>query len=327
LIAAFRAVRAGELDDDGFNRLLIAAELSMRRSRCCVPAAAICCRRASRSASYMERVLAAHAHTARALCLLFEQRLTPGVARSASAHPLLEQRIRRAIEALISPDEDRILRAFLAVIRSTLRTNYFRRDAAGPATSVAVAEARSEPHPGSLPRPLPGVRDLRAQPAVRGLAPAHGSIARGGIRWSERPEDFRTEILGLMKAQHVKNTVIVPVGAKGGFVARRLARARRASCSSAKSSSAIESFIRALLDLTDNIVGGRVVPPAQVRRLDGDDPYLVVAADKGTATSPTSPTRSPPNMASGSATPLPRAARAATTTRKWASRRVAPGNA
>ncbi|MFI4895061.1 MAG: NAD-glutamate dehydrogenase [Steroidobacterales bacterium] len=285
LIAAFRAVRAGELDDDGFNRLLIACELGMRQ----VTVLRTCCRYLLQtgipfSQSYMERVLASHAQTARALCLLFEQRLTPAASRAVQLRAtLLEKRVRRAIEAVVSPDEDRILRAFLAVIRSTLRTNYFRRDAAGLPRPWLSLKLDPRQIPG-LPAPRPAFEIFVHSPRFEGVHLRKGQIARGGIRWSERPEDFRTEILGLMKAQHVKNTVIVPVGAKGGFVARRLAPRAPRELQQREVIECYQSFIRGLLDLTDNIVEGRITAPSQVRRLDGDDPYLVVAADKGTAT-------------------------------------------
>jgi glutamate dehydrogenase len=284
VLAAFRAVRAGKLDDDGFNRLLIGAELSVRQ----VTLLRSCCRYLLQtgipfSQTYMERVLATHAHSARALCLLFEQRLAPVLTRGARARiGVLERSLARAIEALISPDEDRILRAFLAVIRSTLRTNYFQRDSAGrprPWLALKLDPSRIP----ALPRPCPAFEIFVHSARLEAVHLRMGAIARGGIRWSERPEDFRTEILGLLKAQHVKNTLIVPVGAKGGFIARRLASGAPRELQQREIIECYESYIRALLGLTDNIVGARVVPPAQVQRLDGDDPYLVVAADKGTA--------------------------------------------
>jgi glutamate dehydrogenase len=284
VLAAFRAVRAGELDDDGFNRLLIAAALSVPQ----VTLLRTCCRYLLQtgipfSLSYMARVLAVHARSARALCLLFEQRLAPVIARSARQRiRLLEQSIGRAIEAVDSPDEDRILRAFLAVIRSSLRTNYFQRDAAGRPRPWLALKLDPTHIPG-LPRPCPMFEIFVHGARLEGLHLRMGPIARGGIRWSERPEDFRTEILGLLKAQQVKNTLIVPVGAKGGFIARRLGPRTAREQQQREVIECYESYIRALLELTDNIVGARVVPPAQVRRLDGDDPYLVVAADKGTA--------------------------------------------
>ena len=284
LIAAFRAVRAGELDDDGFNRLLIASELGLRQ----VMVLRACCRYLLQtgipfSQSYMERVLASHARTARTLCLLFEHRLAPVASRATKLRAaLLEKRVRRAIEAVVSPDEDRILRAFLAVIRATLRTNYFRRDTGAARPWLALKLDPSQ-IPG-LPQPRPAFEIFVHSPRFEGVHLRKGAIARGGIRWSERPEDFRTEVLGLMKAQHVKNTVIVPVGAKGGFVARRLPVRAPRELQQREIIECYSSFMRALLDLTDNIVGRRVTPPPDLRRLDGDDPYLVVAADKGTAT-------------------------------------------
>jgi glutamate dehydrogenase len=285
LIGAFRAVRAGELDDDGFNRLLIAAELSVRQ----VTVLRACCRYLLQtgipfSQSYMERVLGDHWSTARELCELFEQRLRPRQQKETQARAgLLEQRVRRAIVAVASPDEDRILRAFLAVVLATLRTNYFCRDTDGRPRPWLSLKFDPNKIPG-LPAPRPAFEIFVHSPRVEGVHLRKGAIARGGIRWSERPEDFRTEILGLMKAQHVKNTLIVPVGAKGGFIARRLPPRAPRDVQQREVVECYRSFIRGLLDVTDNIVNGRVVAPADVRRLDDDDPYLVVAADKGTAT-------------------------------------------
>jgi glutamate dehydrogenase len=285
LIAAFRAVRAGELDDDGFNRLLIGASLTVRQ----VTVLRACCRYLLQtgipfSQSYMERVLGEHTATASELVQLFEQRHAPRAARVQRLRAAkLEQRIRRAIEAVESPDEDRILRAFLAVVLATLRTNYFRRDDHGAARAWLSLKLDPARIPG-LPAPRPAFEVFVHGPRVEGVHLRQGPIARGGIRWSERPEDFRTEILGLMKAQHVKNTLIVPVGAKGGFVARRLPPRSSRELQQREVVECYRCFIRGLLDVTDNIVAGRVVPPADVQRLDGDDPYLVVAADKGTAT-------------------------------------------
>ncbi len=285
LIRALRAIRAGEIDDDGFNRLLVSARLTVRQ----VLVLRACCRYLLQtgipfSQSYMERVLAAHPGTARALCELFEQRLgTRGGRGAARRAALLERRLARAIEGVVNPDEDRILRAFLATVLATVRTNCFRTDAAGAAPAVLAMKLEPAHIPG-LPLPRPAFEIFVHSPRVEGVHLRAGAIARGGIRWSERPEDFRTEILGLMKAQHVKNTLIVPVGAKGGFVARRLPPRAAADQRQREIVACYEAFIRGLLDLTDNIIAGRVVPPAAVRRLDGDDPYLVVAADKGTAT-------------------------------------------
>ncbi len=285
LIGAYRAVRAGQLEDDGFNRLLIAAELSAHQ----VMVLRTCCRYLLQigitfSQSYMERVLSAHAATARELVELFEQRLalTPTGTTAQRAREL-EQRVRRAIGAVTSADEDRILRAFLAVVLATLRTNYFLRDATGRIPAELSIKLDPGRIPG-MPPPRPAYEIFVHGPRLEAAHLRKGPIARGGIRWSERPEDFRTEILGLMKAQHVKNTLIVPVGAKGGFVARRLPPRGARELVQREVVDCYRAFIGALLDLTDNIVQGRVTAPRQLHRLDGDDPYLVVAADKGTAT-------------------------------------------
>ena len=284
LIGAFRAVRAGELDDDGFNRLLISAQLRARE----VMVLRTCCRYLLQtgialSQSYMERVLAEHPTTARELVRLFEQRLAPATSSAALMRAsLLERRVRHAIGALASADEDRILRSFLTVILAAVRTNYFVRDLHGVPRPWLALKLDCSRIPG-LPQPRPRYEIFMHSPRVEAVHLRQGLIARGGIRWSERPEDFRTEVLGLMKAQHVKNTLIVPVGAKGGFVARRLGVRAARELQQQEIVQCYGDFMRALLDLTDNIVHGRIVAPPLVRRLDGDDPYLVVAADKGTA--------------------------------------------
>ncbi|MFI4913815.1 MAG: NAD-glutamate dehydrogenase [Steroidobacterales bacterium] len=287
IIAALRAVRAGDIDDDGFNRLVIAAGLAARE----VSVLRACCRYLLQtgipfSQSYMERVLANHPQLARGFWQLFERRLAPtGRARPpvrTAAAAAIETRIRRTLEAVRRPDDDRILRAFLAVVRSVLRTNFFRVDAAGVGPAALALKLDPRAIPG-MPNPKPAFEIFVHSPRVEGTHLRKGPIARGGIRWSERPEDFRTEILGLMKAQNVKNTLIVPVGAKGGFVARRLRADASRETQEREVAAVYQIFIRCLLDVTDNIVANKVVPPAAVTRLDGDDPYLVVAADKGTA--------------------------------------------
>ena len=167
-------------------------------------------------------------------------------------------------------------------MQATLRTNFYQLDAAGRPKSYVSFKFDPSKIP-DLPLPRPKFEIFVYSPRVEGVHLRMGYVARGGIRWSDRREDFRTEILGLMKAQNVKNTLIVPVGAKGGFVPKRLPAGTREEMQ-AEVVSCYQTFIRGLLDLTDNIVSGRVVPPPQVVRRDGDDAYLVVAADKGTAT-------------------------------------------
>ncbi len=168
---------------------------------------------------------------------------------------------------------------FVAVLRAVQRTNAFAADR--PALAFKIAPARA----GLLPEPRPAYEIFVYSPRVQGVHLRFGPVARGGLRWSDRAEDFRTEVLGLVKAQMVKNTVIVPVGAKGGFVPQHLPdpRVDRAAWL-AEGIACYEIFIASLLSVTDNMVDGAVVPPPDVVRHDGDDTYLVVAADKGTAT-------------------------------------------
>ncbi len=279
---AYTAVLAGELDSDGFHRLIVSAGLTVPQTR----VLRACCRYLLQtglpfSQAYMERVLHTHPHIARDLWRLFERRLDPSATerRALRDAVAIERRLHHAISEVRNPDDDRILRSFLAVILATLRTNYFRSQGAGRPLAFKL-QPRAIP---GLPEPRPDFEIFVHGTRVEGVHMRRGLIARGGIRWSERPEDFRTEVLGLMKAQHVKNTLIVPVGAKGGFVARRLRPGAPPEERAREVLECYQSYIRCLLEITDNIVDGAVVPPPQVRSRDGHDPYLVVAADKGTA--------------------------------------------
>ena len=166
---------------------------------------------------------------------------------------------------------------------ATTRTNFWRRDAQGRPRSFVSFKFDPSKVPG-LPDPRPMFEIFVYSPRFEGVHMRGGRVARGGLRWSDRPEDFRTEILGLVKAQMVKNVVIVPVGSKGGFVLKRAPSAADRDAYMKEGVACYQDYLRALLDLTDNRVGDRIVPPPQVRRHDSDDPYLVVAADKGTAT-------------------------------------------
>jgi len=281
---AFAAAWRGEIDNDGFNRLLILTGLTARE----IVVLRAYCRYLLQtgvpfSQAYMERTLAANAAIAKNLVRLFEAQFDPtATRRAASRADKLAESIRTGLDAVTSLDEDRILRAYLKVIQATLRTNFYQPEPAGnPKPYVSF---KLDPHKvPDLPLPRPKFEIFVYSPRVEGVHLRMGDVARGGIRWSDRREDFRTEVLGLMKAQNVKNTVIVPVGAKGGFVPKRLPNGTREEIL-AEGIAAYQTFIRGLLDLTDNIVGGRIVPPQKVVRRDGDDPYLVVAADKGTAT-------------------------------------------
>ncbi|MBM4199555.1 MAG: NAD-glutamate dehydrogenase, partial [Gammaproteobacteria bacterium] len=283
LLAALRLVRSGELDNDGFNRLVLKASLPAHE----VNILRACCRYLLQSGvafsqNYMERTLSAHPLIAADLHALFAERLDPQQGRVTNSKRLLE-RLSRRLDAIASADEDRILRAFLALILAIERTNHYQRDAAGRRRPVLAYKLNPQQIPNlPLPRPKHEIYVFGAQ--VEGVHLRMGDVARGGLRWSDRREDFRTEVLGLMKAQNVKNTLIVPEGAKGGFVPRQLPVGGTREAIQAEGVAAYRAYINALLDVTDNIVAGRIVAPTGVRRRDGDDSYLVVAADKGTAT-------------------------------------------
>jgi glutamate dehydrogenase len=284
---AFAATWNGAVENDGFNRLLLAAELSARQ----VVVLRAYCRYLLQtgvpfSQSYMERALAANPAIARSLVKLFETRFDPAAQRQRGndrkAVSIVTQ-IRSELDAVSSLDDDRILRAYLTLAQATLRTNFYQTSADGgpkPYLSFKFDPAKIP----DLPLPRPKFEIFVYSPRVEGVHLRMGYVARGGIRWSDRREDFRTEVLGLMKAQNVKNTLIIPVGAKGGFVAKRLPANGTREEQQAEVVACYQTFIRALLDLTDNIVNARIVPPRQLVRSDGDDAYLVVAADKGTAT-------------------------------------------
>jgi glutamate dehydrogenase len=233
------------------------------------------------SQAYMERTLAANPHIARLLVELFRARFDaarqPDPDDDAS---VLTKRLEAGIDAVASLDEDRILRSFLALVQATLRTNWFRRTDAGHPVAFKLDPAQVP----DLPLPRPRYEIWVCSPRVEGVHLRGGRVSRGGLRWSDRREDFRTEVLGLMKAQMVKNAVIVPVGAKGGFVMKRPPATNDRDAVAAEVAACYRDFVSGLLDLTDNIEGGEVVHPPAVVAYDGDDPYLVVAADKGTAT-------------------------------------------
>ena len=232
---------------------------------------------------YVASALNANPDIAGALVAAFESRFDPDQhatpeAREEDFDAEIAE-ILRALDAVESLDQDRILRMFVAVMRAIVRTNAFAADQPALAFKIRPTEL------GLLPEPRPAHEIFVYSPRVQGVHLRFGAVARGGLRWSDRREDFRTEVLGLAKAQMVKNTVIVPVGAKGGFVPQRLPdpRADRAAWL-AEGVACYEIFVSSLLSLTDNLVDGAVVPPPDVVRHDGDDTYLVVAADKGTAT-------------------------------------------
>jgi glutamate dehydrogenase len=269
-----------EVENDAYNRLVLGGALTWREITV-LRAIGKYLRQAriTYSDSYVEQALVAQPEIARLLVALFQARFDPRRTDRADAGEIAE-RIGEAIDAVESLDQDQILRMFLAVIQAILRTNYFQT---GPTEAASHLSFKLDPTALRwLPQPRPRYEIFVYSPRTEGVHLRGGSVARGGIRWSDRREDFRTEVLGLMKAQMVKNAVIVPVGAKGGFVVKR-PPARRDDLPE-EVVACYQTFIRGLLDLTDNIQGGEVMSPANVVRYDGDDPYLVVAADKGTAT-------------------------------------------
>ncbi|MFF0395222.1 NAD-glutamate dehydrogenase [Streptomyces sp. NPDC005248] len=282
---AFAAVWTGEAENDGFNSLVLGAGLNWRQAMV-LRAYAKYMRQAGSTFSqdYMEDTLRNNVHTTRLLVSLFEARMSPG--RQSAGTELIDgllEELDGALDQVASLDEDRILRSFLTVIKATLRTNFFQQAEGGKPHSYVSMKFDPQAIP-DLPAPRPAFEIWVYSPRVEGVHLRFGKVARGGLRWSDRREDFRTEILGLVKAQMVKNTVIVPVGAKGGFVAKQLPDpAADRDAWMAEGIAAYRTFVSALLDITDNLVAGEVVPPVGVVRHDEDDTYLVVAADKGTA--------------------------------------------
>jgi glutamate dehydrogenase len=275
----------GEAENDRFNRLVLAARLDWRQAALL----RAYCRYLLQtglpfSQAYMEEVLNHNPQIVRLIVEEFVARFDPDLPAAGRPEAVAAQaaEVEQALDAVASADEDRILRAFLAVVRATLRTNYFQRSA-GDAPKPYVSFKLDPTNIPDLPAPLPMFEIFVYSPRVEGVHLRSAKVARGGLRWSDRREDFRTEVLGLMKAQKVKNTVIVPTGAKGGFVPKRLPAGDRDEIQR-EGIACYQTFIRALLDVTDNIRDGKIAPPPRVVRVDEDDPYLVVAADKGTAT-------------------------------------------
>jgi glutamate dehydrogenase len=281
----FRGVWTGRLENDGFSRLVLAAELSPRQ----IVTLRAYCRYILQigtpfSQAYIEQTLGANPGLARNLAALFDARFDPKQRdQSEELQAGLEEKILEQLNDVASLDQDRILRRYLELIKATLRTNAWQPDAAGRPKDYVSYKFDPSRIP-ALPSPRPLFEIFVYAPYVEGVHLRGGKVARGGLRWSDRREDFRTEILGLMKAQMVKNAVIVPVGAKGGFVLKRPPPASDRAAFLEEGVRCYKVLLRGLLDITDNLAPGGVVPPRDVVRYDADDPYLVVAADKGTAT-------------------------------------------
>jgi glutamate dehydrogenase len=304
VIDTLRVLWAGGIEQDGFNALVVRAGLTWQEAAV-LRAYAKYLRQAGTTFSqgYIEQTLSQNTTIARQLVDLFDARFNPdrGGDMTDGEDDPAQEAIRADIDAALqnvsSLDQDRILRSLLTLINATLRTNNYRisddlRDSLGatgtaPEAFAIKLDSRSIP---DLPEPRPKFEIWVYSPRLEGVHLRFGSVARGGLRWSDRREDFRTEVLGLVKAQMVKNAVIVPVGSKGGFVAKRLPDpAIDRDAWLAEGVACYKTFITSLLELTDNYrtdpQGNQyVAPPPRTRRYDGDDPYLVVAADKGTAT-------------------------------------------
>ena len=284
--SAFIRVWTNQAENDGFNRLVLGAELEWDEV-VVLRAYAKYFRQigATFSDALIQQTLARHPSITRSILQLFKNYFDPaigdvGMGRKGAALGIRSQ-IEDALNHVTNPDEDRILRLYVAVIEATLRTNYFQRTAEGERKLYVSFKIDSRLVP-DLPSPRPMYEIFVYAPWMEGIHLRFGKVARGGIRWSDRREDFRTEILGLVKAQQVKNVVIVPVGSKGGFVVKNPSADRAAFQKEGVES--YKTLLRGMLDITDNLRGDGVVPPRDVLRRDGDDPYLVVAADKGTAT-------------------------------------------
>jgi glutamate dehydrogenase len=280
---AFSQTWRNEIETDGFNRLVLRARLSGREI--------VILRAYSKylrqigslfSQAYIEQSLINQPKIAHLLIDLFQMRFDPRNEKDTRAEAQLVEEIEQAINTVPGLDEDRILHSFLHLIQATLRTNFFQRDTnqqPKPYLSFKLDPSRIP----NLPLPRPQFEIFVYSPRMEGVHLRGARVARGGIRWSDRREDFRTEILGLMKAQMVKNAVIVPLGAKGGFVVKRAPSGANREAQQAEVTACYQTLIQGMLDLTDNLVAGHIVPPPNVVRYDDDDPYLVVAADKGTA--------------------------------------------
>ncbi|MCM0611575.1 NAD-glutamate dehydrogenase [Marinobacter sediminum] len=284
----FRRVWHGDAENDAFNRLLLSSYMSWREIALLRTFARYMRQiRFSNSQTFISNTLVNHVELTRILLEYFEVRFNPdryqSDGKSRAVQQKLEIEFNAGLDGVENLSEDRVLRLYLELMQATLRTNYYQPDDQGgtkPYISIKFDPAKIP----DMPLPMPMFEIFVYSPRVEGVHLRGGKVARGGLRWSDRFEDYRTEILGLVKAQQVKNAVIVPVGAKGGFVAKRLPDPSDREAFQAEGIEAYKTFIRGLLDITDNLVNSGIQPPERVIRHDEDDHYLVVAADKGTAT-------------------------------------------
>ncbi|HJN49130.1 MAG: NAD-glutamate dehydrogenase [Pseudomonadales bacterium] len=282
----FGHVWQGVAENDGFNRLVLGANLDCREVS--VLRAYSRYMRQIRfgfSQVYIAEVLSRYAHIAQRILQLFLHRFDPDLVREEAERTCqrLKDEIISSLEEVENLSDDRIIRRYVELVFATLRTNYFQNDESGDCKHYTSFKFDPE-QITALPMPVPKYEIFVYSTRTEGVHLRGGKVARGGLRWSDRSEDYRTEILGLVKAQQVKNSVIVPVGAKGGFFAKQLPVDATRDEINEEGIACYRMFIRGLLDLTDNLRDGDVIPPDRVIRYDDDDIYLVVAADKGTAT-------------------------------------------
>ena len=288
LAACFLAIMNGEAENDGFNALVLVAGLPWRDVALLRTFARFLRQaRIPYSQDYLWTTLRKHSGVAGRMVTLFHAKFDPQAGSAVGAGrarlDAITGEIEAALQSVASLDEDVILRRFLNAVQCALRTNFFQMEetkGAKPTISIKFESRKLD----GLPAPRPLYEIFVYSPRVEGVHLRFGKVARGGIRWSDRPQDFRTEVLGLVKAQQVKNAVIVPVGAKGGFVPKRIQPGATREAIQAEGISAYKMFVSSLLDITDNLGPDGLIPPRDVVRHDDDDPYLVVAADKGTAT-------------------------------------------
>ncbi len=285
---AFEKIWLGESENDRFNRLVLSAGLSWRQVAMLRAYSRYMKQiRVGFSQSYIAETLCNNIAIARLLVELFEVRFNPALPLSKTQRlarqQQLQQKILEALDQVEVLSEDKLIRCYQSIIRATQRTNFYQCSAEGEPKSYISLKMAAREIP-DIPRPVPLFEVFVYSPIVEGVHLRGGKVARGGLRWSDRVEDFRTEILGLVKAQQVKNALIVPVGAKGGFVPKRLPVNGGREAIMEEGVRCYKTFIRSLLDITDNLLDGAVVNPSDVIIYDESDSYLVVAADKGTAT-------------------------------------------
>ncbi|MBA2653516.1 MAG: NAD-glutamate dehydrogenase [Gammaproteobacteria bacterium] len=281
---AFHKIWYGYAENDGFNKLVLGAKLTWREISV-LRAYAKFLRQLgfTFSQQYIEDAFSTNPVVARLLMDLFNLIFDPAITKKADKISFIEEELSRELDNVANLDEDRILRRYLEVMKATLRTNYYQQTHEGEYKPYLSLKFNSSLI-SDIPLPIPMFETFVYSTDFEGVHLRTGKVARGGLRWSNRREDFRTEVLGLMKAQQVKNAIIVPSGAKGGFVVKNLPLDANRGAMMEAGVNCYRNFIRGLLDIADNLVGGSVIRPSDTVCFDEEDPYLVVAADKGTAT-------------------------------------------